>query len=90
MDHDFDLLIAVNSDAIPTLVFFQQLSSDKCKFKSIWKQTLWDVLTNGKTQTVSEKKSVYYTPTRSSSLLTPVLNFQRVTYAHVAILLPLT
>ena len=58
---------------------FQQFSSDKCEFDSIWKQTLsggsqmYELLEKLKS---FQKKMFYYTPTRRGSLLTSVLNFQ--------------
>ena len=58
---------------------FQQLSSDKCEFDSIWKQTLFggsQISYQIEKHKSFQEKSFYYAPTRSVSFLKSVLNFQ--------------
>ena len=81
MEHDlpgFRLAHAVHSDVEPTLVFFNNCRLTNVnlnQFENKHFEMVARCFTNGKTHKVL-KIIVFYTPTRSASLLTLVLNFQ--------------
>ena len=101
MDHDlqyYRLLYAVHYDEIPTLMFFNNCfltNVNLIQFENNLKtNTLsWqpDVLTNGKTQKVSEIIVLFYSNSQrffaNVSLKFSNSNNRRITFAHIAILL---